>query len=313
MSEITLNPQLTNSATRPLFLGKAQAQQTSAALFSNEELVPLVKLLAQRLQISELMAFKLVRKFLGSGHAASFEELQQFLSNFLETDTNKQTQSVVKNFQQATSEAQSERALDQAFKPLIKELGNKYQENKTRNIKQDVSDLFSPRATKVSLNPQIPLPTNLTNPKAFASWLVNNKAAFITLKTNPQLTYLLLALSNPQIQKSPVLMAEITKLLAQLIKLRQGKGLETATEDDVKENLDYQIKQETNVHEHSIVGSVRETLENITINPMRDFLIEAERFAEEEIANLWSLTLKKEKELEEQIRKGIRGLRDKDN
>ena len=51
----------------------------------------------------------------------------------------------------------------------------------------------------------------------------------------------------------------------------------------------------------------------ITQKKLRDFLIEAERFAEEEVANLWSLTLKKEKELEKKVKQGINKLRKQKN
>jgi hypothetical protein len=320
VNDLLLNPQtpVLNTQNRNLFLAKSQVRtEPLSPAFDTQELSPLIKLIAQRLQIPELMAFKLIRKFIGSGQISSFNELKDFLMTLIEANTSSEQnpvqESLIKQFKQASSEARSERELDKAFKPLLKELTDQYQATKTRDLKNDITQLFSPRATQVPLNPQLPMPAMLSSPKAFASWLVNNKAAFITLKTNPQLTYLLLALNNPQIHKSPVLMAEIVKLLAQLIKLRQGKGLESAAEDDTKTNLDYEFNQEAHNHEHNIVNTVKQTFENITINPMREFLIEAERFAEEEIANLWSLTLKKEKELEKQIMSGLKDFRAKDN
>jgi hypothetical protein len=147
----------------------------------------------------------------------------------------------------------------------------------------------------------------VTSPKEFASWLVNNKAAFISMRANPMVTNLLIALQNPQIQQSPVMIAEIAKLLAQLVKLKQGSKVgEYNDSERVDEDRDKEDNLEVSDHEHHVVGHIRETIENVAITPLRDFLIEAERFAEEEVANLWSLTLKKEKELEKKVKASLK-------
>ena len=60
------------------------------------------------------------------------------------------------------------------------------------------------------------------------------------------------------------------------------------------------------------MNTVKGTSAGETVEVLRDFLLEAERFAEEEIANLWSLTLKKEKEIERKLKEGFKHLGKKD-
>lgn len=303
MSEIISNLPIVNDGNRTLFAAQARVSvERSESGLSNRDLMPLVKMLAFNLQVPELTAFKLIRKFLATGQATNLNDLKKFLVEFIQEAKSNNNEALKNLRNSAKSEAlQSDRELEKAFRPILKDMGAQFRDIKSRELRTSVSDLFNPRSANHSPTTQIPLPTNLSSPKEFASWLVNNKTAFIALKTNPQLTYLLLAFENPQLQKSPVMMAQIAKLVAQLIKLRQGKGLGDSSEEATQEIRNKESLQEEIDHEHNIVNTIKHTFENIGVNPMRDFLIEAERFAEEEIANLWSLTLKKEKQLEKQI------------
>ncbi len=175
-------------------------------------------------------------------------------------------------------------------------------------LNQDIQGDFAPRPTKISADKPESIPLErqilsqlITSPKAFASWLVNNRTAFITLRTDPALTYLLTALANPRVQMSPLMLAELAKLLAQMIKLKQGKSVAESVDDVAAEEKEQEILLAENDRGTSVVGGVRNAVSNQPVAPLKDFLLEAERFAEEEIANLWSLTLRKEKEVEQEV------------
>jgi len=110
-----------------------------------------------------------------------------------------------------------------------------------------------------------------------------------------------LAMTNPNMQMSPALMSIFAAFVANLMKLRQGKQGITEEEEKTKFDKDQtDLVQEADSN-NSLVRGVREALNQMPVKPARDFLLEAERFAEEEIANLWSITLKKEKQLEKLV------------
>lgn len=276
---------------------------------SDRDIGPLVKMLASKMQVSELVAFRFLRKLLGTGQAGTFSDLKEFLSQYLQdgSPTEAKRNELFNQLRTRSSEAVNDKQLEAAFKPVLKDFGDKFEQARAQNIRENQSALFNAKSEYVPAQPRMPLTQLVSSPKEFASWLVNNKSAFIAMRANPEVTNLLLALRNPQIQQSPVLVAEITKLLAQLIRLKQGGKV--AQVDD-SEKLDEERDQEFNIaagdQEHTIVGGIRETIESVAVTPLRDFLIEAERFAEEEVANLWSLTLKKEKELEKQVKAGLK-------
>ncbi len=148
----------------------------------------------------------------------------------------------------------------------------------------------------------------VSSPKVFASWLVNNRAAFILLKDSPQATYILSAISNPNIALSPLMLAEISKLIAQLMKLKLGKTTSIDDDEDIDIRKQKALGEELG-HKLSVVGEVHNVIGSLPVSPLKDFLLEAERFAEEEIANRWSITLKKEKQLEHKLLSKLEKLR----
>ncbi len=176
------------------------------------------------------------------------------------------------------------------------------------SLNKDIQGDFAPRPTKTAAEKPEAIPLErqilsqlITSPKAFASWLVNNRTAFIILRTDPALAYTLAALANPRVQMSPLMLAELAKLLAQMIKLKQGKSVTESVDDVAAEDREQDVLLAENDRGTSVVGGVRNAVSGSPVAPLKDFLLEAERFAEEEIANLWSLTLRKEKEVGQEV------------
>ncbi|MEY3369570.1 MAG: hypothetical protein RLZZ361_240 [Cyanobacteriota bacterium] len=295
----------------------AELMDIKSGTASQRDLTPMIKLVASRMGVSEMVASRLIRKLLSSGQLGSISDMKNFLVQYLQSNQENDIKksSLFDELRARSASANTEKQLESAFRPIIKEMNDKFiqtQDQTTRTAKA----LFFSRDGAQGVGASLPIPVTplVTSPKEFASWLVNNKSAFISMRANPAVTNLLIALQNPQIQQSPIMIAEIAKLLAQLIKLKQGSKV---SEFSDSEKMDEERNKEYNLaasdHEHHVVSNIRETIENVAITPLRDFLIEAERFAEEEVANLWSLTLKKEKELEKKVKQGINKLRKQKN
>lgn len=324
MNEINLNNNITPYSSFANLQGSYQAGQNAANRYSGEtaelmdiksgsaserDLMPMIKLMANRMGVSEMVASRLVRKLLASGQAGTLTEMKNFLIQYFQTnqenDVKKST--LFDELRSRSANANSEKQLEAAFKPIIKEVNDKFVQTQDQSARTAKALFFSRDGAPTAAS-SLPIPVTplVTSPKEFASWLVNNKSAFISMRANPAVTNLLIALQNPQIQQSPVMLAEIAKLIAQLIKLKQGSKISEYNDSDrVDEERDKEYNVEVSDHEHHVVSNIRETIENVAITPLRDFLIEAERFAEEEVANLWSLTLKKEKELEKKVKQGL--------
>ncbi|MBT6842666.1 MAG: hypothetical protein HOA17_02575 [Candidatus Melainabacteria bacterium] len=316
MSELTQNPNIAalktelNNPSSNLAQArfaragiKANAENLSGNI-SDKDLGVLARFLASRLNVSEFMAFKMIRKFVGTGQASSLTDIKNFFLDFVKSGASERTQEQnAKAFEQLRRpETQSKTGseLEATFKPIVKDLGDEfvaYRQQATRNQANLVSKGLA--NTHVTTKPQ--LSNLITSPQAFASWLVNNRAAFLMLKSNPKLVQLLMAINNPNIAKSPVLLQEIYKMITQVIKLKRGKSQIDDIDEVTKENLDHAASMEASEHEANIVHQLKHVIEQMPIKSLRDFLLEAERFAEEEVANMWSLALKKEKELERKL------------
>lgn len=142
----------------------------------------------------------------------------------------------------------------------------------------------------------------VTSPRAFASLIVNNPGLFVLLRSNPQLFSLILGLNNPNLQLNPGLFAELAKILAMIIRLKQGKSTYGADEDEqIKDDRAQSDVLDATDAENALVKNIKGAINEMPIPVLRDFLLEAERFAEEELANIWSITMKKEKELEKTL------------
>ncbi|NQY81201.1 MAG: hypothetical protein HRT47_12915 [Candidatus Caenarcaniphilales bacterium] len=144
--------------------------------------------------------------------------------------------------------------------------------------------------------------------KDFASWLLNNPAALGSMLSKPKFTSFFISAFNPRMleKMSPVFFSQIASLIGQLLKLRQGKASGTSMgieEEDHLEDARKSSEVENDNHHHNIVDEVKNVINTIPIKSVKDFLLEAERFVEEEIAMFYSIQKHLEKEILKQINK----------
>lgn len=273
-----------------------------------------LRLLANQLGITEAAAYRILRRVAQSGELADLGSLKRISQEIIESKAkgsliNRTT--LEKTLNQASEEKNPTRdlkALDSSSKAKFDLLSSKATQLGSEIAKRGLDSIKFESPTRTLRTEDIY--SSLTrSPKEFASWLVNNKSAFVSLKYYPEITNLLIALQSPRLDLSPSLMAEIAKLLSNLIKLKQGKSSTESLEEEDLETRNKKVLQEAYEKQSETVGDVKDSTRTVEINPLRDFLIEAERFAEEEVANLWSLTLKKEKEIEQKILEQIKSLR----
>ncbi len=143
---------------------------------------------------------------------------------------------------------------------------------------------------------------NVTSPRQFASLLVNNKATFILLKSNPVALPFILTMTNPNVSNNPVFFNAISAFVANMMKLKQAKPTRTEEDDQIEHDREQEAHLDEIERKSSVVSQLKEVSSGSRAGKLKDFLLEAERFAEEEIANLWSISLKKEKQLEQLVR-----------
>ncbi len=264
--------------------------------FDSKQLGDVLRLISSQLGISAPAARKLLSMMATSGKVTSYADLKAFM---LEQEP------------AAQRPAQRPETL-KAQVSQTDEIANRNSANLYRAAlrpKMQMSNDFAPQSTnnkEAKIPEKIPgerqiLSELVTSPKTFASWLVNNKAAFVVLQTNPKLTYLLSSLANPNLQMSPLMLASLAALLAQLAKLKLGKSSTESIDDVELEERGQELLVDEADRSNSLVGGVRDAISSLPIAPLKDFLLEAERFAEEEIANRWSLSLKKDKAVEKKI------------
>lgn len=281
----------------------ARADFIPGSLKANE-LNSLVKLFAAKMQVSEYVAYRIIGNLMATGKAASFTEMQNFLQEYFQDGAPLINQETLEQLRKPDVQSKSDKEIEALSRPVIREMKDRLVETREHNIR-NTAEVFSRQDSFVPANPQVPVTQLVNSPKEFASWLVNNKAAFIMLKANPELTYLLMALANPNVQKSPILLSEIAKMITQLIKMKRGRSQVEDFDDNVKESRDKAVTQEMMEHEAGIVNTLKNVFDSIKPASVRDFMLEAERFAEEEIANWWSLTLKKEKQIGKQLQDNL--------
>jgi hypothetical protein len=151
---------------------------------------------------------------------------------------------------------------------------------------------------------------NVLSNKDFASWLLSSPPALASMMTKRDYTNMLSAMMNKNIldRSSPLFLAQMGSLVAQLLKLKQGKVNSTAgmEEEQKLEDTVQEDKISSAEHTHSIVDSVRNVINTIPINSVKDFLLEAERFVEEEIALFYSIQKSIEKEILNQVKKKVK-------
>ncbi len=276
----------------------------------SSQLTDALRMIAGQFGVSPTIARRILSKLASSGNF-DYPSLKAFLSD---SPTKAGTVRDI-NKTQAETPINQTKANPQQTKTQAPEefVANKNSANIFKaSLRQDVnlrSD-FAPRANipqELKAAPP-PLKNNLqilsqlvSTPQNFASWLVNNRAAFVGLKTSPEVTYMLTALANPKLQMSPLMLAEFAKILAVLIKIKLGKASPDEIDEMILEERVQESLLEDSDKDHSTVGGVRGAIKNIPVAALKDFLLEAERFAEEEIANRWSLNLKREKEVEHAV------------
>ena len=150
-------------------------------------------------------------------------------------------------------------------------------------------------------------PKQIQNNQNFASWLLNNRIALASMLSKRDFTSTLVVALNPAMinKSSPMFLAQLVALVSQLLKLRQGK-VQGSVEAQEEEKLDEAEKDLENVsadHKHRIVDEVKNVINIIPLKSVKDFLLEAERFVEEEIAMFYSFQKSLEKEILKQINK----------
>ncbi len=286
----------------------------------SKQLDPLIQLISTRLQVSNYTAFRVLRNLMAGSSATTYNEIEQFLTKFLnESTSQRQVSELAGDLQNLQKKPET---TEQNLRPIVDRL--KYGLIQNREIRNQNPIKNSALNSQIAFDQDRFFGSNqarvldannlsdiVQSPRAFASWLVNNKAAFISLKANPNVTNLLIALQNSQINQSPVMLSQIAILISQLLRLKAGKSLTEDKDEIRKEKLDRMLQIEAHDHESGIVKNIKDTVAQGNLANLKDFLIEAERFAEEEIANLWSLALKKEKELEKKFKSELDKIRKK--
>lgn len=161
------------------------------------------------------------------------------------------------------------------------------------------------RMSYLASNPQYP--KQIQSNKDFASWLLNNPAALGSMLSKPKFTSFFISAFNPRMLEkiSPVFLSQIASLVGQLLKLRQGKiqGPVEAQEEEKLDEAEKDLENASADHKHRIVDEVKNVINTIPIKSVKDFLLEAERFVEEEIAMFYSIQKHLENEILKQINK----------
>jgi hypothetical protein len=151
---------------------------------------------------------------------------------------------------------------------------------------------------------------NVLSNKNFASWLLASPPALASMMTKRDYTNMLSAMMNKNVldKSSPLFIAQMGSLVAQLLKLKQGKTNTTAgiEEERKLEEIVQEDKVSSAEHTHSIVDSVKDVINTIPIKSVKDFLLEAERFVEEEIALFYSIQKSIEREILNQVKKKVK-------
>jgi hypothetical protein len=257
--------------------------------------------------ISEASAHVLLRKLLGISTTSTLSDIKNVLHQLV------QNRPVLEQSLEGLGLAEELLHKKEVSLPNVHEEGLTAKPSSQED--QFVRDTSSQNLLRARLAvqnlPQEPTPTPVSasvifsklvsSPRDFASWLVNNKSAYIALRSQPEVTMLLMAIANQQIRLSPLMLAELAKLLANLIKLKQGSSATESADEKAVQDRAQDYMAESSDKEHSAVQSLMGTVSTVALKPLADFLIEAERFAEEEVANMWSLTLKKEREIGQRI------------
>lgn len=248
----------------------------------------------------------MLRRLMGSGEMRGMDIVNKLAKQYGYGKNSIQTNKPAKAQQQVkTDTPKLTPALDSALRDVIS-LRSQIQNQKSILYQQATQsqtgkEVFAKLPTAAKPIAQ-QLTQLVTSPREFASLFVNFKQAFILSKANPAALSFILANQNPNIKLSPSLFAELAKLVAQSMKLKQGSKVSSEDEDEqIKLNRQQEEMVEQIDHQNQLVQGIREALDSVSIRPLKDYLLEAERFAEEEIANLWSITLKKERELEKKI------------
>lgn len=271
---------------------------------TNSDRQLLAAYLANRFGVSKTLAFRLTRKLKATSNAGTLDDIKKVFEQVLKGEkVTTQSKAAGDVFTTKVNKNPAEQNLASIFQ----QRQAKVQEaalNQASFQKSFAAQSRSAFPQDLPIEKFIPLLNqSVSNPQQFASLLVNSRHAFVLLKTNPQLLSFLIGINNPNFQPSPALMAKLFALVSQVLRAKLGKhGVDELDEDD---QLKFNRKQDEMVEEHdhqnSLVNSIKHTIETIPVKSLRDFLLEAERFAEEEIVNMWSLALKKEKEIENQI------------
>jgi|694.fasta_scaffold00001_68 hypothetical protein len=196
-----------------------------------------------------------------------------------------------------------------SHQPIYKDFSREINLVSAANVGRD--NLKSPKALPAQERTDFAnMSRNVLSNKDFASWLLASPPALASMMTKRDYTNMLSAMMNTNIldKSSPLFIAQMGSLVAQLLKLKQGKTNTTAgiEEERTLEEIVQEDKVSSAEHTHSIVDSVKDVINTIPIKSVKDFLLEAERFVEEEIALFYSIQKSIEREILNQVKKKVK-------
>lgn len=201
------------------------------------------------------------------------------------------------------------RSDEYSYQPSYKDFSREINLVSAAGVGRD--NLKSPKALPVQERTNFAnMSRNVLSNKDFASWLLASPPALASMMTKRDYTNLLSAMMNKNIldKSSPLFIAQMGSLVAQVLKLKQGKTNTTAgiEEERISEEIVQEDKVSSAEHTHSIVDSVKDVINTIPIKSVKDFLLEAERFVEEEIALFYSIQKSIEREILNQVKKKVK-------
>jgi hypothetical protein len=196
-----------------------------------------------------------------------------------------------------------------SHQPIYKDFSREINLVSAANVGRD--NLKSPKALPAQERTNFAnMSRNVLSNKDFASWLLASPPALASMMTKRDYTNMLSAMMNKNIldKSSPLFIAQMGSLVAQLLKLKQGKTNTTAgiEEERTLEEIVQEDKVSSAEHTHTIVDSVKDVINTIPIKSVKDFLLEAERFVEEEIALFYSIQKSIEREILNQVKKKVK-------
>jgi hypothetical protein len=164
---------------------------------------------------------------------------------------------------------------------------------------------FRPEA-KASLISSSKFSKEVLSNKNFASWLVNNPSAMLLMSKKPAFLNFYTAMTNRQVLKdiSPLMLSYLVAIAAQVLKLKQLKNNSTDYDiERIKAQRDNKLVTQQTVNQANKVKAVSDGVYTELTSSAKNFMLEAERFAEEERAMFSSMQKKIERRVKNYFKK----------